>query len=174
VSVVKQRLKCNTGKVCNCLIQFLPTVVLSIEERVFISAQRLSERTVYSGVLFVTEALRGVMPNVGPGLEPKFESEQRGTLILWKVSKSTNSKLDAKHIIAQEWLLSVWGRNGFFLPVPPDMSLMDFVVSLPGCGRSVTEFWGWDAHEAQLRYPDEVDGDIWIWSTRRGLKPKLY
>jgi hypothetical protein len=33
-SVVKQRLKCNTGKVCNCLIQFLLTVVLSIEERV--------------------------------------------------------------------------------------------------------------------------------------------
>jgi hypothetical protein len=45
-SVVKQRLKCNTGKVFNCLIQFLLTVVLSSEERVFISAQRLSERTV--------------------------------------------------------------------------------------------------------------------------------
>jgi hypothetical protein len=25
-SVVKQRLKCNTGKVCNCLIQFLLTM----------------------------------------------------------------------------------------------------------------------------------------------------
>jgi hypothetical protein len=35
-SVVKQRLKCNTGKVCNCLIQFLLTVVPSIEERVFL------------------------------------------------------------------------------------------------------------------------------------------
>jgi hypothetical protein len=45
-SVVKQRLKCNTGKVCNCLNQFLLTLVLSIEENVFISAQRLSERTV--------------------------------------------------------------------------------------------------------------------------------
>jgi hypothetical protein len=31
-SVAKQRLKCNTGKVCNCLIQLLLTVVLSIEE----------------------------------------------------------------------------------------------------------------------------------------------
>jgi hypothetical protein len=49
------------------------------------------------------------------------------------------------------------------------MSLMDFVVSLPGCGRSVTDFWGWEAHEAQLRCPDEVDGDIWIWSTRGAL-----
>jgi hypothetical protein len=38
---------------------------------------------------------------------------------------------------------------------------MDFVVSPPGCGRSVTDFWGWDAREAQLRCPDEVDGDIW-------------
>jgi hypothetical protein len=36
-SVVKQRLKCNTGKVCNCLIQFLLTVVLSIEGRVFLA-----------------------------------------------------------------------------------------------------------------------------------------
>jgi hypothetical protein len=41
---------CNTGKVCNCLVQFLLTIVPSIEERVFISAQRLSERTV---VLYV-------------------------------------------------------------------------------------------------------------------------
>jgi hypothetical protein len=54
------------------------------------------------------------------------------------------------------------------------MSLMDFVVSLPYCGRRVTDVWGCDAHEAQLRFPDEVDGDIWIWSTRRGLKPKFY
>jgi hypothetical protein len=36
---------------------------------------------------------------------------------------------------------------------------MDFVAYPPGCGRSVTDFWGWDAHEAQLRYPVEVDGD---------------
>jgi hypothetical protein len=54
------------------------------------------------------------------------------------------------------------------------MSLMDFVVSPPGCSQNVTEVWGWDAHEAQLRCPDEVDGDIWIWSAKSGLKPKLY
>jgi hypothetical protein len=54
------------------------------------------------------------------------------------------------------------------------MSLMDFVVSPSGCGRSVTEFWGWDAHEAQLRCPGVVDGDIWIWSAGRSLKPKFY
>jgi hypothetical protein len=49
------------------------------------------------------------------------------------------------------------------------MSLMDFEVPHFGCGRSVTDFWGLHAHEAQLRCPDEVDGDTWIWSTRRGL-----
>jgi len=35
-SAVKQWLKCNTGKVFNCLNQFLLTMVLSIEERVFL------------------------------------------------------------------------------------------------------------------------------------------
>jgi len=35
-SVVKQRLKCDTGKVFNYLIQFLLTMVLSIEGRVFL------------------------------------------------------------------------------------------------------------------------------------------
>jgi hypothetical protein len=35
-SVVKQRLKFNTGKVCNCLVQLLLTVVFSIEERDFL------------------------------------------------------------------------------------------------------------------------------------------
>jgi hypothetical protein len=33
------------------------------------------------------------------------------------------------------------------------MSLMDFMVSPSGCGRNVTDFWVWDAHEAQLRCP---------------------
>jgi hypothetical protein len=35
-SIVKHQLKCNTGKVCICLIQFLLTMVLLIEERVFL------------------------------------------------------------------------------------------------------------------------------------------
>jgi hypothetical protein len=68
-----------------------------------------------------------------------------------------------------------WTRvSEMFFPQCHHMSLMDFVVSPSGCGRLVTDFWGWDAHEAQLRCPDEVDGDIWIWSNRRGLKPKFY
>jgi hypothetical protein len=43
--------------------------------------------------------------------------------------------------------------------MPPHVPYGHF-VSPPGCGRSVTDFWGWDAHEEQLRCPDEVDGDI--------------
>jgi hypothetical protein len=34
--IVKQQLKCNTGKVCNCLIQFLLATLLSIEKCVFL------------------------------------------------------------------------------------------------------------------------------------------
>ena len=36
------------------------------------------------------------------------------------------------------------------------MSFVDFVVLPPGHGRSATNFWGWDAHEVQLRCPDGV------------------
>ena len=43
--------------------------------------------------------------------------------------------------------------------MPPPV-LMNFVVFPPGCGYSVADFWGWDAHEVQLRCPDEVSGDM--------------
>jgi len=42
---------------------------------------------------------------------------------------------------------------------PPNATtcpFVDFVVLPPGHGRSVTDFLGWDAHEAQLRCPDDV------------------
>jgi len=61
----------------------------------------------------------------------------------------------------------------FFGPMPPHV-LMDFVVLPPGHGRSVTNFWGWDAHEAQLHCPDDVSGDIGGCGARRALKPKFY
>jgi hypothetical protein len=38
--------------------------------------------------------------------------------------------------------------------------LMDFVVFPPGRGSSVTDFWVWDAHETQLRCPNDVSGEI--------------
>ena len=37
---------------------------------------------------------------------------------------------------------------------------MNFRGFPPGCGDSVADFWGWDAHEARLHCPDDVSGDM--------------
>ena len=37
---------------------------------------------------------------------------------------------------------------------------MNFRGFPPGFGDSVADFWGWDAHEARLRCPDDVSGNI--------------
>ena len=42
----------------------------------------------------------------------------------------------------------------------PPRVLMNFRVFPPGCGDSVADFWGWDAHEARLRCSDGVTGDM--------------
>jgi hypothetical protein len=55
-------------------------------------------------------------------------------------------------------------------PMPPHV-LIVFVVSPPGCGRSVTDFWGWGA----VTLPRCCEWlYIWAWNTRKGLKPKFY
>ena len=43
--------------------------------------------------------------------------------------------------------------------MPPHVR-RNFVVFPPGCGDSVADFCGWDAHEARLRCPDDVSGDM--------------
>jgi hypothetical protein len=43
-------------------------------------------------------------------------------------------------------------------PVPPHVHI-HFVVPPPGCGQSVTDFWGWGAHRAQLRCTDDKSDD---------------
>ena len=43
--------------------------------------------------------------------------------------------------------------------MPPHI-LMNFRGFPPGCGDSVADFWGWDAHEARLCCPDDVSGDM--------------
>ena len=45
-------------------------------------------------------------------------------------------------------------------PVPPPV-LTNFMVFPFGCGDSVADFWGWDAHEAQLHCPNGVSGDMY-------------
>ena len=37
---------------------------------------------------------------------------------------------------------------------------MNFRGFPPGCGDSVADLWGWNAHEARLRFPDDVSGDM--------------
>ena len=37
---------------------------------------------------------------------------------------------------------------------------MNFRGFPPGCGDSVADFWGCDAHGARLRCPDDVSGDM--------------
>jgi len=66
-----------------------------------------------------------------------------------------------------------WDLIFFFFPMPPHV-LTDFVVLPPEHGRSVTDFRVWDSHEAQLRCPDDVSGDIGGCRARRALKPKFY
>ena len=58
----------------------------------------------------------------------------------------------------------------FLVQPHPHMSLWTSWTSFQG----VTDVWGWDAHKAQLRCPDDVSVDIGGCSARRALKPKLY
>ena len=44
-------------------------------------------------------------------------------------------------------------------PMPPHV-LMNVLGFRSGCGDSVADFLGWDAHEARLRCPDDVSGDM--------------
>jgi hypothetical protein len=76
-SVVDHRLKCNTGEVFNCLIQFLLTMVLSIEERVFLVQHVFREGNRYTEL--VQEKFAGEFPetlvphrNAVPRLIEKF------------------------------------------------------------------------------------------------------
>jgi hypothetical protein len=44
--------------------------------------------------------------------------------------------------------------------MPPHVHI-DFVVPAPVFGQSVTDFWGWGIHRAQLRCPDDVSDDMY-------------
>ena len=45
---------------------------------------------------------------------------------------------------------------------PPHTTTRSYELSCfpPGCGDSVADFWVWDAHEARLRCPNDVSGDM--------------
>jgi len=90
--------------------------------------------------------------------------------------KFTGSRRSERGIGARPCCICFVFLGSFIIPPPPmpPHVLVDFVVFPPGHGRSVTDFWGWDAHEARLPCPDDVSGDIGWCSARRALKPKFY
>jgi hypothetical protein len=74
---------------------------------------------------------------------------------VWHVSTwETSTGIMATH---QEHFNTVthYTRVKVFSPMPPHVH----ISICPGCGRSVTDFWGWGAHRAQLRCPDDVSDD---------------
>ena len=63
-----------------------------------------------------------------------------------------------KHMEKDGWI-RMWNYYIYIYISPPPMPphvLMNFCGFPPGCGDGVANFWGWDAHEAQLRCPDDV------------------
>jgi len=84
------------------------------------------------------------------------EFVQRGppTSIFWEIYLALNGNVTC----VLPWFAGNMYLSGLIQISPPPMPprvLVDFVVLPPGHGRSVT-----DAHEAQLRCPDDVSGDI--------------
>ena len=49
----------------------------------------------------------------------------------------------------------------FFTPMPPPVRT-NFLVFPPGCDDSIADFWSWGAHEARLRCPNDVIGDMYM------------
>jgi hypothetical protein len=91
-SVVKHRLKCNTGRVCNRLIQFLLNMVLSMEEHVFVSAHLLSKHTVeYSVLVHVYLRLTAFGTSTPPNFECSRNFELPLILILTDVLQAASS-----------------------------------------------------------------------------------
>jgi hypothetical protein len=60
--------------------------------------------------------------------------------------------------------------------IPPSPSATTCTYRFHGPLSWLSDFWGWGAHRAQLRCPNDVSDDIykWAWSTRRSLKPEFY
>ena len=67
--------------------------------------------------------------------------------------------IDSGPSIVTHVYINVAEYTVYTFPMPPHV-LMNFRGFPPGCGDSVADFWGWDAHEARLRCPDDVNGDM--------------
>ena len=79
--------------------------------------------------------------------------------MLFTVSWNTHNNELCRRDNGTERCYPTWQWDFFFFPIPQHL-LINFRGFRPGCGDSVADFWGWDAHEAQLRCPDDVSGDM--------------
>jgi hypothetical protein len=83
-SIVEQRLKCNAGEVCNCLIQFLLTMVLSIEEHVFLVELVFQEGNRYTDLVqeqFVEKFPETLVPHHGAGYSHIEKFRETGSML---------------------------------------------------------------------------------------------
>ena len=121
--------------------------------------------------------LISVLTEVPAGLLSSFSRKLEAfvlkrTIIGFTSSRIHNSWPSHRTLYPADWwkdracrqgiTVSILGQITIFFPMPPHV-LSDFVVSptpSPGCGWSVTDFWGWDAQEERLGCPDENDGEM--------------
>ena len=129
-------------------------------------------------------ALQNAVTTVWPGLEVKACRFHLGQSWWRKMhSLGLSKQYEEKNSELSQFLKNIFGLS----PLPPatvcDCFTLEFLYNLPNesewncfacshvlmnfrgfppaCGDRVADFWGWDAHEARLRCPDD---------TRRGLK----
>jgi len=104
-----------------------------------------------------------------------YDVGMEGRITMNRISEKMGRMWDLEWIRSGQgqWEVIILLFIYFLSPMPPHV-LVDFVVLPPGHGRSVTDFWGWDVHEAQLCCPDDVSGDIGGCSARRALKSEFY
>ena len=106
--------------------------------------------------------LASVIPQDGLTL-----ASMRPALVCTYIEKLGGGISSAKSTVECEgsrthWIFPNTKKTGliFFPPPLPPHVLMNFRGFPPGCGDSVADFWGWDAHEARLRCPDDVSVDL--------------
>ena len=145
---------------------------------ILITVQRDATQSSLFIILQIHSTCFGCQPHPSSGLH-KIVTTASGTVQL----PPSNDTGDCSYSFVYSWSW-VWltletcrvnlQNNFFLLPPMPPLVLLDFVVLPPGHGRSVTDFWRWDAHEAQLRCPDDVSGDRGRCRARRALEPKFF
>ena len=159
------------GRLELCLLSFLTTAVWSLSLPGHFNHWVYRLRFILNGELSGVQGRYGEFAEKNKSLytvcnKKRFHHFTGRSLDNIYLARGAGSEMHRVEILTSNDLI-------FFNPKPPHV-LVDFVVLPPVHGSSVTDFWGWDSHEAQLRCSDDVSSDIGGWSVRRALKPKFY